>query len=176
MTPGLSYKATGNGISARIPGGLDFTALHHPVAREGAIFEELPKVEEPPGVVKDKPGVQFQLGDPARRLAAIKVDFPRAGSGKIMREALEVERCLATYGEWAFQQRLKRDDHMLPAEALILAGRGQLGRRAPIYAARHPTEPAMRDVLAPQGAGIAVALKPGGVNKEPLGKIDLQPV
>jgi hypothetical protein len=171
MPPVLSYKATGGRINAGIPGGLDITALHRQAARDSAVLEELP------GVVKDKRAIQFQLGDPAgRRFAAIKVDFPRAGSGKIMREALEVERCLATHGEWAFEQRLKRDDHVLPADALILAGRGQLGRRAPIYAARHPTEPAMRDVLAPQGARIAAALKPGGIDQEPLREIELQPV
>ena len=145
--------------------------MHHPVARDGAIFEELL------GVVKDKPGVQFQLGDPAgRRLVAIKVDFPRTGSGKVMRETLEFERCSAAHGERAFQQRLKRDDHMLPAEALVFVGRGQLGRRATIHAARHLIEPAVRDVLAPQGAGIAVALKPIGINKQPLREVELQPV
>jgi hypothetical protein len=104
MTPGLLYEAAGEGIGARIPAGLDLMAWHRPVARGSAIFREPPGFEEPGGVVKDKRRVQFQLRDLAgRRLVAIGVDFPRAGNGAIVREALEEERCLATHGEWAFE-------------------------------------------------------------------------
>ena len=76
-----------------------FFLLAITMSRGGTVpsFEKL-------GVVKDEPGVQFQLGNPAgRRLVAIKVDFPRTGSGKVMREALEVERSSAPHGERAFR-------------------------------------------------------------------------
>jgi hypothetical protein len=167
----LSYEASGERISAGIPAGLGFAALRHQVAGDSPIREELP------GLVKDEPNVQFQLGDPAGRcLVAIEVDFPRAGSAKIMSEALEFECCSAAYSERAIQQSLKRYDHMLPAKSLIFVGRGQLGGWPTIHAAGYLIEPAMRYVFAPKAAGIALALKPVGIDEQSLRKVDLQPV
>jgi len=171
MAPGLSYEAIGERISGVIPAGSGLAALRRQVARDGSILEELSSP------VKDEPAVQFQLGDPAGRcLVAIEVDFPRAGRGKIVSESLEFECCSAAYGDRAIQQSLKRYDDMLPAEFLIFVGRGQRGGRPTIHAAGYLIEPAMRHVLAPKGAGIALALKPGGIDEQPLRKVELQPV
>jgi hypothetical protein len=171
MAPGLSYEAIGERISAVIPAGSGLAALRRQIARDGSILEE------PPGLVKDEPGVQFQLGDPAGRCrVAIEVDFPRAGSGQIMSKSLEFECCSTAYGDRAIQQSLKRYDHMLPAQSLIFVGRGQRGGRPTIHAAGYLIEPAMRYVLAPKAAGIALALKPSGIDEQPLRKVELQPV
>jgi hypothetical protein len=171
MTPGLSYQAIWERISAGIPAGSGLAALRRQIARDGSILEELP------GPVKDEPAVQFQLGDPAGRcLVAIEVDFPRAGSGKIVSKSLKFECCSTAYSERAIQQSLKRYDHMLPAQSLIFVGRGQRGGRPTIHAPGYLIEPAMRYVLAPKAAGIALAPKPSGVDEQPLRKVELQPV
>ncbi len=171
MAPGLSYEAIWERISADIPASSGLAALRRQVARDGSILEELP------GPVKDELGVQFQLGDPAGRCrVAIEVDFARAGSGQIVSESLEFECCPAAHGERAIQQSLKRYDHMLPEQSVIFGRRGQLSRRPTIHAAGYLIEPAMRYVLAPKGAGVALALKPSGVDEQPLGKVELQPV
>jgi hypothetical protein len=65
---------------------------------------------------------------------------------------------------------------MLPAKTLIFVVRLKLGGRAPIDAADHLVEPTMRHVLAPEGAGIAMALKPSCINKQSLWEVELQPV
>jgi hypothetical protein len=168
MAPGLSYEAIGERISAAVPAGSDLAALRRQIARDGSILEELSSF------VKDEPAVQFQLGDPAGRcLVAIEVDFPRAGSGKIVSKSLKFECCSTAYSERAIQQSLKRYDHMLPAQSLIFVGRGQRGGRPTIHAAGYLIEPAMRYVLAPKAAGVALSLKPRGIDEQPLGKVDL---
>jgi hypothetical protein len=142
--------------------------LRRQVAGDRSILEEFP------GFVKDEPAVQFQLGDPAGWcLVAIEVDFARAGSGKIVSKSLEFECCSTAYSDRAIQQSLKRYDHMLPAQSLILLGRGQIGGGPAIHAAGYLIEPAMGHVLAPKGAGIALALKPSGIHEQPLRKVEL---
>jgi hypothetical protein len=169
MPPGLSYEAAGERISAGIPVGVVLAAFRHRVARDSPILEERS------GVVKDEPGVHFQLGDPAgRRRVAIEVDFAGAGGAEIVRETLKFERRAAANGERTFQQRLKRYNDRLPAENLIFFfGRGQTCGRATIYTAGYLIEPTMRNVLAAKTAGITLAPKPAGINKEPLREVDL---
>jgi hypothetical protein len=168
MPPGLSYEAAGERIGAGIPVGV-FAAFRHQVERNSPIFEKFS------GVVKDELGVHFQLGDPAgRHRVAIEVDFPGAGSAEIVSEALKFESRAAAHGERTFQQRLKRYNDRLPAESLIFSlGRGQTCGRATVYTAGHLVEPTMRNVLAAETAGITLAPKPAGINKEPLREVDL---
>jgi hypothetical protein len=91
-----------------------------------------------------------------------------------VREALKFERSAAAHGERTFPQSLKRYNDMLPAENLIFFfGRGQTCGRATIYTAGHLIEPAMSNVLAAKAAGITLAPKPAGINKEPLREVDL---
>ena len=59
------------------------------------------------------------------------------------------------------EKRLKRDDGLFP---------GQLASWALVGSAGWLDEPAGIDILAPQARGIAMALHPGGVDKEPFGK------
>ena len=134
-------------------------------------------LEELFGVVKDERGVQFQLGNPAgQRLVAVSVDFAGTGGGQVMRESLQFEGCSSAHRERAFQQGLKGDDDVLPTQTFVFTGGWQAGWRPAVYATSHLLKPAARYILAPKGAGITMALKPGRIDEQPFREVQLEAV
>ena len=93
-----------------------------------------------------------------------------------MRESLQFESCPAADGEWTPQQRLKGDNHILPAEGFMAGLCRRLRRRPSVNTPRELIEPAMGDVFIPQTSGIAVLFQPAGVHDQTFRKGPLQPV
>jgi hypothetical protein len=133
--------------------------------------------EEALCAMTDEAGLHGELGEPAGGwYVAVEVDFSGATGGQVVGEAVVFEGGAAADVEWIVQQLLERDDHLLPSGGFTVLGSHQTGGGAPVDATDQEVEPAMGDILAPQAAGIAVTLKPCGIDQEPFRQMALQPV
>src|SRR5687768_10253151 len=110
MTPGLDGKAGLQRIGGDALAGLDVPAQAGQGPRDRLVSEEAA------AAVKDEADGQRQLMQPRRgRLVPVNVYFGLL-TGEVVGKALEFERCPAADDDRDLEQRLKRDDRLLPAQ------------------------------------------------------------
>src|SRR5260221_2909172 len=159
MTQGLDGKAGLQRIGGDALAGLHVPAKACQASRDRIVAKQTG------AAVKDEADRQGQLLQPRRRrLFPVKVNFGLL-AGEIVGKALELERRTAANDNRDLEQRLKRDDRLLPA---------QCSSGTAVNAGSRLFQPAEIDILLAERAVVAMLLKPCRVHQEPLVKLLLQ--
>ena len=110
---------------------------------------------------------QSQMAQPAgRRLRPVKMDL-RFLVREEVGVTLQFERRPSAEDERIIEERLKRDDELLPGERTA---------RATVDPADRLVEPARTHIVAEQLSRIAVVLEPRRIDEDSLGQFGLKPV
>ena len=136
-------------------------AQHAEAAGDRLVLEKLFSV------VKNEGRLEFQLGDPARRrLVVVEMNFAWSGRAEIVREPSQLQCSPAADYSSTYRTVSREVSFVLPEQTIFFIGRRQLNGRAAVHAPRYLVQPAVRAVLTPQGARIALTLKPSSVDDQ----------